>query len=143
VLEAHAEKSGAGCVRVSGRVEAELAELSDEDKVEFRQELGLSEPGLHRLIREAYALLGLVTFLTAGEKEVRAWTVRRGSRAPQAAGVIHSDFERTFIRAEVIRFDDYVACGGEAGAKAGGLMQVEGKDYVIEDGDVCHFRVGA
>ncbi len=143
VLAEHAEKVGAGCVRVCGQVEAELSELSDDDKGEFLEELGLGEPGLHRLIRAAYELLGLITFLTAGEKEVRAWTVRRGALAPQAAGVIHTDFERSFIRAEVIRFDDYVACAGEAGAKAKGLMQVEGKEYVIQDGDVCHFRVGA
>jgi ribosome-binding ATPase YchF (GTP1/OBG family) len=142
VLADHAEKVGAGCVRVCGQVEAELSELSDDEKGEFLEELGLGEPGLHRLIRAAYELLGLITFLTAGEKEVRAWTVRRGVLAPQAAGVIHTDFERSFIRAEVIRFDDYVACDGEAGAKAKGLMQVEGKEYVIQDGDVCHFRVG-
>ena len=142
VLDEHARKVEAGCVRVCGQVEAELSELSDEDKLEFLQELGLSEPGLHRLIHAAYELLGLITFLTAGEKEVRAWTVRRGAKAPEAAGVIHSDFERLFIRAEVIPYDDYIACAGEAGAKAKGLMQVEGKDYVVQDGDVCHFRVG-
>jgi hypothetical protein len=142
-VEARAEKEGAGVVRVCAKVESELAELSDEEKKEFLADLGLDEPGLHRLIRAAYRLLELITYFTAGEKEVKAWTVKRGTLAPQAAGEIHSDFERTFIRAEVISFDDYVGCGGETGAKAKGVMRVEGKEYVTQDGDVMHFRVGA
>ncbi|HEY8495102.1 MAG TPA: DUF933 domain-containing protein, partial [Myxococcota bacterium] len=142
-LEERAAAEGAEVVRICARVEAELAELSEEDRREYLAELGLEEPGLHRLVRAAYRLLDLITFFTAGEKEVKAWTIRRGTRAPQAAGEIHSDFERTFIRAEVIAFDDYVACGGEAGARARGLLRVEGKDYEVRDGDVMHFRVGA
>ena len=142
-VEERAAKEGAGSARLCAKVESELAELSDEEKKAFLEDLGLEEPGLHRLVRAAYALLDLITFLTAGPKEVKAWTIRRGTLAPQAAGTIHTDFERTFIRAEVIAFDDYVACGGEAGAKAKGLMRVEGKDYVMRDGDVVHFRVGA
>ncbi|MEZ4217008.1 MAG: redox-regulated ATPase YchF [Myxococcota bacterium] len=141
-LERRAAEAGAGVVRVCGKVEAELSELDDAEKVEFLRELGVDEPGLDRLIRAAYALLDLITFFTAGEKEVRAWTIRRGTLAPQAAGTIHTDFERGFIRAEVIAFDDYVAAGGEAGAKAGGTMRVEGKEYAMRDGDVVHFRVG-
>jgi GTP-binding protein YchF len=139
-LEAHAAATGAETLVLCGRVEAELAELTEEERRAFLEDLGLAEPGLHRLIHAAYRLLDLVTFLTAGEKEVRAWTVRRGTRAPEAAGTIHSDFERGFIRAEVICFEDYVAAGGEAGAKGKGLMRLEGKDYVVQDGDVVHFR---
>ena len=142
-LEQHAGGGGAGLVRICAKVEAELVELEAEEKLEFLKELGLEEPGLHRLIRAAYQLLDLITFLTAGEKEVRAWTLRRGARAPEAAGVIHSDFERGFIRAEVIPFEDYVRCGGEAGARNEGRMRSEGKDYVGQDGDVILFRVGA
>jgi GTP-binding protein YchF len=142
-LERHAEKTGAGVVRISARIEAELAELAPEDKQAFLADLGLAEPGLHRLIRAAYTLLELITYFTAGEKEVKAWTIRRGTLAPQAAGVIHTDFERTFIRAEVIPFEDYVACGGEAGARAAGKLCIEGRDYAMRDGDVVHFRVGA
>jgi GTP-binding protein YchF len=141
-LAAYAAETRAEVVRVCGQVEAELAELDDEEKHEFLADLGVDEPGLHRLIRAAYRLLDLITFFTAGEKEVRAWTVGRGSAAPVAAGEIHSDFEKHFIRAEVIPFDTYVDVGGEAGAKAKGLMQVEGKEYVVQDGDVVHFRVG-
>jgi GTP-binding protein YchF len=141
-VEEHAGKVGAGAVRLCGQVEAELSELSDEEKLEFLADLGMSEPGLHRLVRATYALLDLITFFTAGEKEVKAWTIRRGTAAPQAAGVIHSDFERAFIRAEIIGFDDYTEAGGEAQAKARGLMRVEGKDYIMADGDVAHFRVG-
>jgi hypothetical protein len=143
VLEERAAAEGAGVVRISAQVEAELAELAEDERREYLAELGLAEPGLHRLIRAAYGLLELITYFTAGEKEVRAWTIRRGTRAPQAAGEIHTDFERTFIRAEVIGFGDYVACGGEAGARARGLMRVEGKEYEVRDGDVMHFRVGA
>ncbi len=142
-LEEHAAKAGAGVVRICAKVEAELTELSGEEKQEFLEALGLAEPGLNRLIQAAYELLDLITFLTAGEKEVRAWTVRRGARAPEAAGEIHSDFERTFIRAEVIRYEDYVRVGGETAAKAAGLMRSEGKEYEVRDGDVILFRVGA
>ncbi len=141
-LAKHAESTGAGCIEVCSQVEAELSELDDEEKRAFLEDMGLAEPGLHRLIRAVYQLLDLVTFLTAGEKEVRAWTVRRGALAPEAAGVIHSDFEKNFIRAEVICFDEYVADGGEAGAKAAGHMRLEGKEYEVVDGDVVHFRVG-
>jgi GTP-binding protein YchF len=142
-LEAYAEKTGAGVIRICAKVEAELSELDAAARLEFLAELGLAEPGLHRLIRAAYALLDLITFLTAGEKEVRAWTVARRTRAPQAAGTIHSDFERTFIRAEITPFEDYVASGGEAGARAAGKLRLEGKDYEMRDGDVVHFRVSA
>ena len=142
-LERHAEKTGAGVVRISARIEAELAELAPEEKQAFLHDLGLTEPGLHRLIRAAYTLLELITYFTAGEKEVKAWTIRRGTRAPRAAGVIHTDFERTFIRAEVIPFEDYVVCGGETGARAAGKLRIEGREYALRDGDVVHFRVGA
>jgi len=143
-LETHAAGVGAKVVRLCGKVEAELCELEDESRWEFLADLGLEEPGLHRLIRAAYELLGLITFFTTtGKKEVKAWTIRRGTLAPQAAGVIHTDFERTFIRAEVTSVDDFVAAGGEAGARSGGTLRIEGKDYEIRDGDVVHFRVGA
>ncbi len=142
-LEAHAKRVGAGIVRICGRTEAELSELEDDEKREYLAELGVDEPGLNRLIREAYSLLELITFLTAGEKEVRAWTIRKGEAAPAAAGVIHSDFEKHFIRAEVIEFATYVECGGESGAKARGAMRVEGKDYLVQDGDVVLFRTSA
>ncbi|MDQ4060533.1 MAG: DUF933 domain-containing protein, partial [Pseudomonadota bacterium] len=111
-----------------------------EERAEFLRSLGLEEPGLNRLIRAGYRLLDLITFFTAGPKEARAWTVRRGARAPQAAGVIHTDFEKGFIRAETIRYDDYVALGGETGACDAGKLRLEGKDYVVADGDVMHFR---
>jgi len=142
-LERHAEKTGAGVVRICAKIEAELAELEADEKLAFLADLGLEEPGLHRLIRAAYGLLELITYFTAGEKEVKAWTIRRGTLAPQAAGVIHTDFERTFIRAEVIPYEDYVACNGEAGARAAGKLRVEGREYAMRDGDVVHFRVGA
>jgi hypothetical protein len=142
-LERHAEKTGAGVVRISARIESELSELEPDEKQAFLADLGLEEPGLHRLIRAAYTLLELLTYFTAGEKEVKAWTIRRGTLAPQAAGVIHTDFERTFIRAEVIPYDDYVACSGEAGARAAGKLRVEGREYAMRDGDVVHYRVGA
>ncbi|HSH40778.1 MAG TPA: redox-regulated ATPase YchF [Arenicellales bacterium] len=135
-----AEREGAGVVPICAAVEAELAELEDADRAEFLCDLGQDEPGLNRVIRTGYELLGLQTFFTAGPKEARAWTVRRGATAPQAAGVIHTDFERGFIRAEVIAYDDYVALGGEQGAKEAGKMRLEGKDYVMRDGDVVHFR---
>jgi ribosome-binding ATPase YchF (GTP1/OBG family) len=130
-------------VRICGKVEAELAELDDADKREFLSDLGIAEPGLDRLIRAAYELLGLITFFTAGPKEIRAWTVRSGTSAPRAAAEIHSDFEKHFIRAEVIPFETYIELGGEAGAKAKGAMQVEGKDYIVADGDVIFFRTSA
>jgi GTP-binding protein YchF len=135
--------SEAEVVRICGKVEAELSELDDEDKREFLADLGIEEPGLDRLIRAAYSLLDLVTFFTAGPKEIRAWTVRNGTSAPQAAGEIHSDFEKHFIRAEVIAFDTYIELKGEAAAKAKGAMQVEGKDYIVVDGDVIYFRTSA
>jgi GTP-binding protein YchF len=135
-----ARTEGAPVLPVCASLEAEIADMSEEDKRVFLADLGLREPGLDRLIRAAYALLGLQTFFTAGPKEVRAWTVAIGATAPQAAGVIHTDFERGFIRAEVIGFDDFVACNGEQGAKEAGKMRLEGKDYVVRDGDVVHFR---
>ncbi len=140
-LAARAAETGAGFVVVSAAIEAELAQLADpEEKAEYLSSLGLAETGLARVIHAGYALLDLVTFFTAGPKEARAWTVRRGARAPEAAGVIHSDFERGFIRAETIAYDDFVACDGEQGAKEAGKMRVEGRDYVVRDGDVFHFR---
>jgi GTP-binding protein YchF len=134
-----AAAEGATVVPVCAAIEAEIAQLEDSDRAEFLRELGLAEPGLNRLIRAGYELLGLQTFFTAGEKEVRAWTIHRGDTAPQAAGVIHTDFERGFIRAEVIAFEDFVACRGEQGARAAGRMHREGKDYVVREGDVMHF----
>ena len=142
-LDAYAAKAGAAVLQVCAKTEMDLIDLDPEERTLFLEELGLSEPGLDRLVRAAYELLDLITFLTAGEKEVRAWEIRRGLKAPAAAGTIHTDFERTFIRAEIIPFDDYIAHGGEAGAKAAGRLRVEGKDYVMQDGDVTHFRVGA
>ena len=127
-------------VAICAALEAQIADLSDEDKQVFLADMGLEEPGLNRLIRTGYELLGLQTYFTAGPKEVRAWTIHKGDTAPQAAGVIHTDFEKGFIRAEVIRYDDYIACKGEAGAKEAGKMRVEGKEYVVQDGDVMHFR---
>lgn len=127
-------------VSLCAKIEAEISDLSDEDKLLFLTELGLTEPGLNRVIRAAYDLLGLETYFTAGVKEVRAWTVRKGSTAPQAAGVIHTDFERGFIRAEVIRYADYLQFKGEQAAKEAGKMRLEGKDYVVQDGDIMHFR---
>jgi len=135
-----AAEEGAGCVVISAKIEAELAELSPAERRSYLSELGLAEPGLNRLIREGYKLLGLITYFTAGPKEARAWTVPQGTRAPQAAGVIHTDFEKGFIRAETIPYDDYVALGGEAGARDAGKLRLEGKDYVVKDGDVLHFR---
>jgi GTP-binding protein YchF len=135
-----ASQEGAGVVTICGKLEAEISELEGEEKQAFLQDMGLEEAGLDRLIRSGYDLLGLITYFTAGVKEVRAWTITRGTKAPQAAGVIHSDFEKGFIRAEVIAFDDFIACNGEAGAKEKGLMRLEGKEYVVRDGDVMHFR---
>jgi GTP-binding protein YchF len=139
-VEARAKAERAGCVVISAKIEAEIAVLSSEERAEFLAALGLQEPGLARLIRAGYALLDLVTFFTAGPKEAKAWTVVRGARAPQAARVIHTDFERGFIRAETIAYDDYVKYGGEAGARDAGRFRLEGKDYVVADGDVMHFR---
>ncbi len=141
-LDELASKGGAGCLRICGQVEAELSELDDEEKVAFLEDMGVEEPGLNRLIHAAYQLLNLQTYFTAGEIEVRAWTIHRGDLAPRAAREIHTDFESNFIRAEVIAYDDYIAAGGENGAKANGTMRVEGKDYEVQDGDVVHFRVG-
>ncbi|HZT19735.1 MAG TPA: redox-regulated ATPase YchF [Dongiaceae bacterium] len=136
-----AAAEGAAMVVISAAIEAEVAQLrSPEEKREFLAALGLEEPGLARVIRAGYRLLDLVTFFTVGPKEARAWTVRRGARAPEAAGVIHTDFERGFIRAETIAYEDFVACGGEQGAKEAGRMRAEGKDYIVQDGDVFHFR---
>jgi len=127
-------------VPVSAAIESQIADLSDEDKLLFLEDMGMEEPGLNRVIRAAYALLGLQTYFTAGPKEVRAWTVPAGATAPQAAGVIHTDFERGFIRAEVASYDDFVAHGGELGAKEAGKLRLEGRDYTVRDGDVIHFR---
>jgi GTP-binding protein YchF len=138
-----AKRSGAGAIAISARIEEELAQLPDGERAEYLLSLGLEEPGLNRLIRTGYDLLGLITFLTAGPKEARAWTVQKGARAPQAAAVIHTDFEKAFIRAEVIKFEDYVTFNGEAGARDAGKFRLEGKDYVVQDGDVVHFRVNA
>lgn len=135
-----ADHEGAKVVVISGHVEAELAELADSEREEFLKEMGLKESGLNQLIRLGYELLGLITFFTAGKKEVRAWTVEKGSKAPQAAGVIHTDFERGFIRAEVMRYQDLVALGDEKTVKEKGLLRVEGKEYVVQDGDVMYFR---
>jgi ribosome-binding ATPase YchF (GTP1/OBG family) len=135
-----AAAEGAEVVAVCAALEAELAGLAPADRLELLAELGLEEPGLDRLIRAGYRLLGLLTFFTAGPKEVRAWTVRRGAAAPEAAGVIHSDFERGFIRAEVVAYEDFVRHGGEQGAREAGRLRNEGKGYVLEEGDVVHFR---
>jgi GTP-binding protein YchF len=139
-IEQRAREEGAGVVVISAKIEAELAALSPEERQTYLGELGLAEPGLNRLIGEGYRLLGLITYFTAGPKEARAWTVPEGTRAPQAAGVIHTDFEKGFIRAETIAYDEYVALGGEAGARDAGKLRLEGKDYVVKDGDVFHFR---
>ena len=136
-----AKAEGAGCVVISAKIEAELAGLVPDERDAYLAELGLAEPGLNKLIREGYKLLDLVTYFTVGPKEARAWTVTRGTRAPQAAGVIHSDFEKGFIRAETISYDDFAGLGGELAAKEAGKMRLEGKEYVVADGDVMHFRV--
>ena len=139
-VESIAVHEQAEVVAICNKLEAEIAELEDEERLEFLSDLGMSEPGLDRVIRAGYRLLGLQTYFTAGPKEVRAWTVRSGATAPQAASVIHTDFEKGFIRAEVIAFDDFVEGGGEAGAKEAGKWRLEGKDYLVQDGDVVHFR---
>jgi ribosome-binding ATPase len=139
-VEARAKSEDAAVVIISAKIEAEIAVLSRNEREDYLAAIGLKEAGLDRLIAAGYALLHLVTYFTAGPKETRAWTVTKGTKAPQAAGVIHSDFERGFIRAETISYDDYVACGGEVGARDAGKMRLEGKDYVVQDGDVLHFR---
>jgi GTP-binding protein YchF len=139
-VEARAKAEGAAAIVISAKIEAEIAVLSRDERSEYLTAVGLQEAGLDRLIRAGYALLHLVTFFTAGPKESRAWTVTRGAKAPQAAGVIHTDFEHGFIRAETIAYEDYVVCGGEAGTRDAGKMRLEGKDYVVQDGDVMHFR---
>ena len=138
-LKEHAAKENAPVVALCAQIEAELADLDDEDKMAFLADLGLQEPGLNRLIRAGYDLLGLQTYFTAGVKEVRAWTIHKGDTAPKAAGVIHTDFERGFIRAQTIAFDDFIQYKGEQGAKEAGKMRAEGKDYVVQDGDVLNF----
>jgi len=139
-VRVHAEAEGSRSVVISAAIEAEISTLEEDERKDFLDSLGLVESGLDRLIAEGYQLLGLATYFTAGEKEVRAWTIRRGMKAPQAAAVIHTDFERGFIRAEVIAYADYIALGGEAGAKSAGKLRLEGKEYVVHDGDVMHFR---
>jgi len=139
-VRARAAAEGAEVVPVCAAIEEELAQLDDADKLAFLNDMGLDEPGLNRVIRAGYSLLGLQTYFTAGEKEVRAWQVKVGATAPQAAGVIHTDFERGFIRAETIAYDDYIKYKGESGAKEAGRLRLEGKDYVVKEGDVLHFR---
>ena len=139
-IRAHAAEEGAIVVPVCAAIEADIVELDEAERAEFMADLGLEEPGLNRVVRAGYRLLGLETYFTAGPKEARAWTIPAGATAPQAAGVIHSDFERGFIRAEVIAYDDFVPCKGEQGAKEAGKLRSEGKEYIVKDGDVVHFR---
>lgn len=139
-VEAHASTHGATVVPVCAAIESELVDLDGEEKAMFLASMGLEEPGLNRVIQAGFKVLGLQTYFTAGVKEVRAWTVKKGATAPQAAGVIHTDFEKGFIRAEVIAYDDFIACQGEVGAKEAGKWRLEGKDYIVQDGDVMHFR---
>jgi ribosome-binding ATPase len=139
-VEARAQAEGAACVVISAKIEAEIAVLSPHEREEYLAAIDLAEPGLDRLIRAGYGLLDLITYFTAGPKEAAAWTITRGTKAPQAAAVIHSDFERGFIRAETIAYDDYVTFGGETGAQQAGKMRLEGKSYIVADGDVMHFR---
>ena len=139
-MEAYAAKEGAPVVPVCAALEAEIADLEGDDKLAFLADLGLAEPGLDRVIHAGYTLLGLETYFTAGPKEVRAWTIHHGDTAPKSAGVIHTDFEKGFIRAEVIAFGDFISCKGEQGAKEHGKMRLEGKEYIVKDGDVMHFR---
>ena len=139
-VEAFAKAEGAGACVISAKIEAELSGLEADERTAFLADLGLEEPGLNRLIREGYKLLGLITYFTVGPKEARAWTITAGTKAPKAAAVIHTDFEKGFIRAETIAYDDYTTLGGETGAKDAGKMRLEGKEYVVRDGDVMHFR---
>ena len=138
-LTDYAKSQNAPIVAICAAIEAEIADMDDADKQEFLADMGMEEPGLNRLIRAAFSLLGLQTYFTAGVKEVRAWTIHKGDTAPQAAGVIHTDFERGFIRAQTIAFDDYIAYKGENGAKEAGKMRAEGKEYIVKDGDVLNF----
>jgi GTP-binding protein YchF len=142
-VKQYAAKEKAPVVAVCAAIEAEIADLEDADKAEFLADLGMNEPGLDRVIRAGYALLGLQTYFTAGVKEVRAWTIHQGDTAPQAAGVIHTDFERGFIRAQTISYDDLIQFKGESGAKEAGKMRAEGKEYVVKDGDVLNFFFNA
>jgi len=139
-VKALAVSEASEVVAVCAAMEAEIAQLEDADKTDFLKDMGLAEPGLNRVIRTGYKLLGLETYFTAGEKEIRAWTVHKGSTAPQAAGVIHTDFEKGFIRAEVVGYADFIAYKGEAGAKEAGKWRLEGKEYIVKEGDVMHFR---
>jgi GTP-binding protein YchF len=139
-VEDYATQEGAEVVAICAAIEAEIAVLDDEDKAEFLADFGATEPGLNRVIRHGYHLLGLQTFFTAGPKEVRAWTTKVGATAPQSAGEIHTDFEKGFIRAETIAYDDYIELGGESGARDAGKLRLEGKDYIVQEGDVMHFR---
>ena len=139
-VKAIAETEKAGVLPICAQIEADIAEMDKEEKEMFLSDMGLEESGLDRLIRECYSLLGLISYLTAGKPEVRAWTIKKGTKAPQAAGKIHSDFERGFIRAEVISFDDLIACGTMTAAKEKGLVRSEGKEYVMKDGDIVLFR---
>ena len=139
-VEERAKAEGAVAVVTAAKIESEIAALPPEERADYLEAIGLNETGLDRLVRAGYALLHLVTYFTVGPKEARAWTITQGTKAPQAAGVIHSDFERGFVRSETISYDDYIACGGEAGARETGKMRLEGKDYVVADGDVMHFR---
>ena len=139
-VEAYAKEENSGIIVVSAKIEEEMSGLDDEEKAEMLKEYGLDESGLDQLVEASYKLLGLMSFLTAGVQEVRAWTIKRGTKAPQAAGKIHSDIERGFIRAEVVGYNDLVECGSEAAAKEHGKFRLEGKDYVMQDGDVVNFR---
>ena len=139
-LKKLADSEGAGILTVCAKIEEDINELEDDERSEFLQELGIEQSGLNKLIKECYALLGLISYLTAGPKEVRAWTITKGTKAPQAAGKIHTDFERGFIRAEIVAFDKLIECGSMTAAKEAGLVRSEGKEYVIADGDVVLFR---
>ena len=139
-LREHAKSVGAEVIKLCAKIEEEMVALDDDEAEEFLKELGIEESGLNQIIHLAYSKLGLISYFTAGVKEVRAWTIKRGWKAPKAASVIHNDFEKGFIRAEVISYEDFIAYGGENGAKEAGKMRLEGKDYIVQDGDVMHFR---
>ena len=139
-VEMFAKSQGASCVVIAAEIESQIAQLDEEGRAEFMGALGLTEPALNKLIRAGYELLGLITYFTAGVQEVRAWTVRKGAAAPEAAGAIHTDFTKGFIKAETIAYDDFIACKGEQGAKDAGKLRIEGKEYIVKDGDVLHFR---
>ena len=140
MVREYAAKENSSVITVCAKIESELCELSDEDKIEFLKELGINNSGLDKLIYATYDLLGLATYFTAGVQECRAWTFKKGMKAPECAGIIHSDFERGFIRAEVMSYDDLVECGNEKNVKDAGKMRLEGKEYIMKDGDICHFR---